>query len=237
MRIVGLISTVMACWLAATSPAWAAASRTHERDGFTLVFSDPADAMDQAVADRMVETFFAVYPRLTERFNPRASRRVTFVVDPNLGGVAGVGGDHVFFNPAYFDAHPEDTDVVVHEAMHVVQAYGDQPVPGWLVEGIADYVRHHYGVNDHVGGWRLPDYASDQDLGQGYRSTGRFLVWLEQHGHPDLVRSLDEQARAGTYTPEVWVALTGEPLEALWAAYSADPDLDPASSVSGQPIG
>lgn len=225
MRTASFLSALIACWLTAASPAWSAESRTYERDGYVLVFTDTADAMDQVVVDRMVETFFAVYSRLVDRFNPDASRQVTFVIEPGLGGIAGAGGDHIFFNPAYFAAHPEDTDVVVHEAMHVVQAYGDQPVPGWLVEGIADYVRHHYGVNDAVGGWRLPDYAADQELAQGYRSAGRFLVWLEQQGHAGVVEALDARARAGAYTPEVWAELTGQSLEALWDEYRAAPTI------------
>jgi hypothetical protein len=223
MRFPACLSALTALALSGVEPAAAADSRTVERGGITLVFQDESDAMDDAVANRMVETFFAVYGRMSARFNPDASRRVTFIVDPALEGIAGADGATVYFNPAYFAEHPQDTDVVVHEAMHVVQDYGQQPVPGWLVEGIADYVRHQYGVNDAVGGWKLREYSPDQGVEGGYRSTGRFLVWLEANGHPGLVETLDRRARAGAYTDAVWSELTGQTLTELWAAYAADP--------------
>ncbi|WP_369076542.1 basic secretory protein-like protein [Hymenobacter nivis] len=51
----------------------------------------------------------------------------------------------------------------------------------------------------------------------------RFLVWLEQHGHPKIVTALDAAARNRIYSPEIWQQQTGQTLDELWAAYAANP--------------
>lgn len=211
--------------LGAAGAAQAAESRVYERGGYTLDFQDAAGTTDQAFADRMVETFFAVYPRLVADFNPEAPRRVTFIMDPTLDGIAGVGGDVAVFGSTYFAEHPADIDVVTHEIMHVVQAYGEWGAPGWLTEGIADYVRHVYGVDNAGGGWALPDFSPDQRMENGYRGAARFLLWLEGHGHAGIVKTLDARLRAGTYVEDDWRAATGRTLPELWAAYAAAPEL------------
>jgi hypothetical protein len=53
--------------------------------------------------------------------------------------------------------------------------------------------------------------------------VARFLVWLDQHGHPKLVNELDAAARTRTYTPEIWKQKTGKTLDELWATYAAQP--------------
>jgi len=225
MKAAFSLITALAASTALAAPASAAESRIVERGGYTLDFRDPPGTTDQAVADRMVETFFAVYPQLVTTFNPDAPTRVTFIMDPDLPAVAGVGGDVVMYHSGHFAAHPHDIDVVTHEVMHVVQAYGDRGAPGWLTEGIADYVRHVYGVDNAAGGWALPDFSPDQSLEDGYRGVGRFLLWLETHGHAGVVRALDSRLRAGTWSDEAWVELTGRTLPTLWADYAASPAL------------
>lgn len=222
-RALTLVAVLTA--LCAAGTAAAAESRVYERGGYTLDFQDAAGTTDQAFADRMVETFFAVYPRLAADFNPDAPRRVTFIMDPDLQGVAGTDGDVVVYSPAWFVSHPGDIDVVTHEIMHVVQAYGANDVPGWLVEGVADYARQVYGVDNAGGGWALPAFSPDQRREDGYRGAARFLVWLEAHGHAGIVKTLDGRMRAGTYSEEDWRAVTGKTLPELWAAYAAAPEL------------
>ena len=48
-----------------------------------------------------------------------------------------------------------------------------------LTEGLADYARYKYGVNNAAAGWSLPNYASGQSYTNAYAVTARFLVWLE----------------------------------------------------------
>jgi len=192
------------------------------KDGYTLVFVSK-DSAFSATKQRMIDTFFAVYPREAKRFNPRTLKKITFVIDPVYDGVAATGNGVATYNPAWLRKHPEDLDVVTHEVMHVVQAYPNGACPGWLTEGIADYVRYAYGVNNVRGEWKLPDYKAGQNYTNSYRVMARFLVWLEQHGHPKIVDALDAAARTRTYTPAVWQRQTGQSLDELWAAYAANP--------------
>jgi len=220
-------TVAIAALFAALLPAGAEAAESQvlERGGYVLDFRDPAGRLDQALANRMAETFFSVYPRLAADFNPDAARTVTFTIDPAYDGVAATWNDAIVYNPAWFDQHPGDIDVVTHELMHVVQAYKGDDTPGWLVEGIADYVRARYGVDNPGAGWTMPEPKPEHQATTGYRVTARFLAWLETHGHAGIVRTLDGQLRDRTWSDASWVALTGQPLDALWAAYVADPAL------------
>ena len=82
--------------------------------------------------------------------------------------------------------------------MHVVQAY-KQWDPAWLREGIADYARAKYGVNNGPAKWTMPDYNPKQNYTDAYRVTARFLVWLEKHVKAGVVVALDQSMRQGKY--------------------------------------
>ncbi|MGO1073154.1 basic secretory protein-like protein [Lysobacter sp. CA199] len=209
----------------AIAPAHAAESRVYTRSGYTVDFRDLDGKTQQVTADRMVERFFEVYPRLAADFNPSAVKTLQFRLDPAYDAVAYADDGKVVYNPGWFVKHPDDIDVVTHEVMHIVQAYGPSGQPGWLVEGIADYVRHVYGGDNQAAGWALPAYATTQKVTDGYRVTARFLAWLELHGHAGIVKSLDARLRAGQYTAAAWRALTGNSVDQLWASYAADPRL------------
>ena len=50
--------------------------------------------------------------------------------------------------------------MITHEGMHVVQQYLQSP--GWITEGIADYARAKFGVNNAARGWTMPEYDAKQ---------------------------------------------------------------------------
>lgn len=193
------------------------------QQGYTLVFVNQDSALAPAIKQRMTDAFFTVYPLEARRFNPHTRRRVVFFVNPAYQGVAATDNGLVDYNPQWLRAHPEDIDVVTHEVMHIVQAYPSDSAPGWLTEGLADYARYVYGVNNQAGHWALPDYKAGQRYTNSYRITARFLVWLQQHGYPKLPDKLDAAARTRTYTPAIWQQQTGKTLDELWTAYSAAP--------------
>jgi hypothetical protein len=105
--------------------------------------------------------------------------------------------------------------------MHLVQSYPHRAGPGWLTEGIADYVRYAYGVDNQGAGWSLPAYTASQHYTNAYRITARFLLWLEKDVKPGVVKTLDNAMRTNTYTDEIWSKQTGKSLDDLWAAYAA----------------
>ncbi|CAF1440549.1 unnamed protein product [Adineta ricciae] len=133
--------------------------------------------------------------------------------------------DRIVICGRYLASHQKDTDLVTHELMHIVQQYpGNQP--GWLVEGIADYVRWKYGVDNAGGNWQLPSFQSRQRYTDSYRVTARFLVWLEQRVNKDIVNQLDRALRQNKYNNgQIWNQITKKSVNQLWDSYSKSPNL------------
>ncbi len=201
----------------------ASTTDTIKKVELTLVFTDNSTGIDATVKQKMIDAFFKVYPQEMARFNANASREVIFAIDTAYKGVAATSGHYVRYNPTWFVKHPEDIDVVTHEVMHIVQAYGRNRVPGWLTEGIADYVRYKYGVNNEAAGWKLTDFKAGQSYTNAYRITARFLVWVEKNKNPETVNKFDAAMRSGKYSDEMWKELTGKTVDELWQEYSANP--------------
>jgi hypothetical protein len=198
---------------------------TFTQKGYTLRWINQDPKLDPALKKRLIQTYFDVYPTLVKTFNPKAAREVTFLIDTAYGGVAEASGIEVRFSAAWLHRYPGDIDVVTHEVMHIVQSYPGDAGPGWLTEGIADYVRHVYGVDNAGGGWSMPAYAPDQHYENAYRITARFLLWLEKQAKPGIVKTLDRAMRTKTYTEEIWRQQTGMTLADLWKKYAQNPTI------------
>ena len=186
---------------------------------YTLVFINKDTAFDMKVKQRMTNAFFTVYPAEAKKYNIKTAKKVTFIIDPAYDGVAATGEGIVRFNPAWFHKHPGDIDVVTHEVMHIVQAYPNDAGPGWITEGIADYVRHKFGVDNEGADWKLPPYAAKQNYDNSYRITARFFTWIEKHYDKNFVQKLDAAMRSKKYTDEFCKNATGKTFAALWSEY------------------
>ena len=197
---------------------------TIRKKGFTLHFTSQDPTFDPALKTRMIKTFFKVYPLLSKEYNKNTNKEVYFEIDTAYDGVAATGAGKVTYSAAYFKKFPGDVDVVTHEVMHIVQNYGRSNGPGWLTEGIADYVRYKFGVDNSGAGWALPEFKSTHSYKNSYRITARFLAWLENH-NKGIVKKLDASLRDHTYTIDIWQKETGKPLDDLWKAYSENPTL------------
>lgn len=235
MKAILIVLLIVALTFKFTQPAWASrlqvtgnetpVADTITREGYNLLVYNLQPGFDTSTRRRLIDAFFQVYPIEVRRFNTKAARQVIFTIDPGYDGVAETSGNRVRISPTWLTAHPEDIDVVTHEAMHIVQNY-THPVPGWLTEGIADYARYTYGINNQNGNWWLPDFRAGQHYTNAYRVTARFLVWLEKNQRTGIIDSLDKAARAGKYTPQIWTKLTGKTVDSLWQDYSQHPQLE-----------
>ncbi|MGV3504688.1 MAG: basic secretory protein-like protein [Adhaeribacter sp.] len=195
---------------------------------YTLVFINRDStflARGRQTQAEMTAAFFKVYPKQARRFNKKTTRRVTFIVDPDYEGVAAASGGIIRYSPHWMLKNPGDIDVVTHEVFHLVQSYPHRAGPGWLVEGITDYVRYRYGLNHAAANWALPDFQPKHHYTNSYRITGRFLAWLEKHENKKIVDKLDAALRSKNYSAQTWVQLTGKTLDELWQAYSRNPVL------------
>jgi hypothetical protein len=190
------------------------------KKGYTLTFESNYGDLDSKLKARLIETFFKVYPRLASHYNENTTRHVKFRVDTAYKGVAAASGGQVVFSSVWMQKHPEDIDVVTHEVMHLVQNCGNTNGPGWLTEGIADYARYKFGVDNAAANWALGKYKQGQNYTNSYRITAGFLNWLEVYKHAGIVLKLDQEMRAHTYAADIWKKLTGKTVDELWTEYA-----------------
>lgn len=195
------------------------------KNGFTLIFINKDASFDKEVQQRMIDAFFTVYPKEVKTYNKKSTKKVHMIIDPEYDGVAATSDGIVRVNPEWMRKHPADIDVVTHEVMHIVQDYPGGAGPGWITEGIADYVRYKLGVDNEGGGWKLPEYSARQNYDNAYRVTARFFVWIEKNYNKNLVKDLDKAMRSKTYTNGFWKKKTGKTVDELWVAYAANPGL------------
>ncbi|APS37745.1 basic secretory protein-like protein [Salegentibacter sp. T436] len=190
----------------------------------TLMFTNDSPFLDSEVKNGLVKTFFKVYPKMVKDFNPEAKDTIYVKIDTSYTGVAFANNGKITISSQWLEKKPNDLDVITHEAMHIVQSYPHQAGPGWLTEGIADYVRYKYGVNNEGAEWFLPEYSPDQSYKNSYRITARFLAWISNNYNQNLVVTLDRNMRENTYSEVLWKELTGATLDELWEAYAENPD-------------
>jgi hypothetical protein len=115
---------------------------------------------------------------------------------------------------SWFKRHPDDVGAMVHETVHVVQAYrygrGGNRNPGWLVEGIADYVRFFKYEPGKAGPVR-----ADKHYDGSYRVTATFLNYVSEKYDKELVRKLNAAMRQGKYSDDLFKDATGKTLQEL----------------------
>lgn len=203
---------------------------------YTLLFYVQSPNFDSTVKRRMIETFFTVYPKQVAHYNPRAPKTVVFLVDPTYQGVAAALGNMVRYSPEWFAKNPEDIDVVTHEVMHVVQGYNYATVPFWVTEGIADYARAVFGVNNEKAKWELLKPVAQSYYQEGYKITARFFFWLEEQYKLEFVKELNAVSSAKAYTNSFWQEKFGKTVDELWEEYRAVNDLEPQPATVPQQI-
>ena len=173
------------------------------------------------------------YPRLasqlgSEGFSPRAELLFRFRGD--MGGTpASASGGSINLNVVWFrrELGREALGAVVHEMAHIVQDYGragagsprPQPVPGWVVEGIADYVRWFLYEPQSRGAEITKGNVDRAKYDGSYRISANFLDWATRRYDRDLVRKLNAAAREGRYSDALWSGWTGKSVQALGGAW------------------
>ncbi|MBX7208331.1 MAG: basic secretory family protein [Verrucomicrobiaceae bacterium] len=146
-----------------------------------------------------------------------APKEVTLYFDPTMAGVAHAAGGKITIAAKYVRAHPDDFGMIVHELTHVVQSHPGGG-PGWLVEGIADYIRI---VKYEPAAPRPkldPAKASYKDA---YKTTAMFLEWVEKQGHAELVAKLNAALRRGECSDVLWGQITGKSVDEQWKAFAS----------------
>lgn len=146
---------------------------------------------------------------MSDGFKPLTVIRMTLKSDYN--GVAAAGGGRITGSVKYFKSNPNDIGAMVHETAHCVQMYRGRGNPGWLVEGVADYVRF-FRYEPARPKPLTPERAK---FDGSYRTTAAFLAFVTEKYDPQIVRKLNTLMREGKYKAEAWKEFTGLTVEEL----------------------
>lgn len=162
--------------------------------------------------------------KLTEEWYPKIQKilgatnknpRVTLSFE-RYDGIAGTAGNHIAFNVGWIEKHPDDFGMVIHELVHVVQAYPKYD-PSWLIEGFADYIRYFIFEPERKAVKVDPKRANYKN---GYGDAAALVNYVEQK-HPGFVKKAHKVMRLGTYKDEMWLEWTGKTVEDNWKEFLA----------------
>lgn len=160
------------------------------------------------------------YPRLTELLSTtgwKSPKKLNFVFREKQDAPAYCTGREISYSIAWVRAHPDDLGMVVHELTHVVQNYPSNKVDtGWLVEGIADYVRWWRYEPESPRSRINFEKASYKDA---YRTTAAWLAYVSQKYDRRLVPMLDAALRKGDDPMPIFTSQTGKSADDLWLEF------------------
>ena len=164
--------------------------------------------------------------------------KITFSKGKEGDAVAATAGARIYCQSDWFrgNLEGEARGAVVHEMVHVVQQYdlgskrnrNAAPTPGWLEEGIADYIRWYlYEPQSHgceIEASDLPHVRYDDQ----YRVSANFLDWVIGRYDKDLIAKLNAALRDGIYSEKLWKQYTGHDIEALNSEWKQSLEKKPA---------
>jgi hypothetical protein len=128
-------------------------------------------------------------------------------------GVAQTTGATIEASTRFFAKHPDDVGAILHELVHVIQAYPPGS-PGWLVEGIADYVRYYHYEPAKGAAFRA---RPGQSYRRGYNPAAALLASAQAGKPKAIVAELNRRGHAGRLTEEAFKEVTGETPDEAWS--------------------
>jgi len=180
------------------------------------------------------------YPRIVQLlpgqgYQPPRRVRFRFLPDADMRGIpAYAAGSVISLNREWFrgELQGEARGCVVHELVHVVQQYPARgrrlrdgaAVPGWLVEGIPDYIRWFLYEPETGGATLSAERRKVARHDASYRVSADFLDWVirSQPADARILEQLNAAAREGRYSPELWQKLTGRTEQQLADAWRSE---------------
>jgi hypothetical protein len=219
----------------AVTPATNSFSAGDGKYRFTIDTGAATDLSDWAGKELapVVKEWYPKIVKLLPSDGYEAPTNVTIRFREGMGGTpASAGGRQINCNIEWFrkNLKGEARGSVVHEMVHVVQNYGRvrrtdtnaTRMPGWLVEGIPDYIRWFLYEPQSKGAEITKRNFEKAKYDASYRVTGNFLNWVTLKHDKDLVRKLNAAAREGKYSPALWKEYTGKTVEELGAAWKKE---------------
>ncbi|PWU08451.1 MAG: hypothetical protein C5B50_29665 [Verrucomicrobia bacterium] len=202
-------------------------------DGYCEISIDSSQApnLKEWVETKLGPALAAWYPKITAMLASEgyeAPKRFTVTLAPGRG-VAATGGTRVTANSNWLERElkREAVGAIIHEEVHVVQQYRGgrrnpdfKRPPGWLVEGIPDYIRWFlYEPQSHGADvvWLKGRRNTELKYDARYRVTANFLDYVVNHYDPkkELITKVNAACRQGKYTDDLWQDITGKKLQEL----------------------
>jgi len=177
-------------------------------------FNDAPELKDWAI--KAGNYALKVYPDIikalaSEGYTPTREFRITVKSVPK-GPPAYASGGGITCNADYVKGHLDDMGMVAHELSHVIQRYRGRN-PGWLVEGVADYVRY-YVIEPGAKNARFNVERSKYN--GAYQATAGFLNYVEKKNGPGIVARLNREMREGKFKEANFAEIIGGDPEVLW---------------------
>lgn len=199
---------------------------THSADGKCEITIDTRRARDLKdwARTKLAPALAEWYPKIVTLLPSEgytAPNQVQIIIRP--GGqseVAGTTGTNITANANWMrnQINGQAIGSIVHEFVHVVQRYRNVQAPGWLTEGIADYIRWYlYEPQSHG-----TDIKTERAIGRArynasYRVTANFLDYVSQKYDKNIVTKINADIRQGKYSDELWKTYTGKSVTELAA--------------------
>jgi hypothetical protein len=212
---------------AAAAPAPKILSTTLEFGGKYTCVLDTTEAPELTAwaNNKLAPIIKEWYPKIVEMLPSegyQAPTKFSVTFTPKYSGVAATSGTRIVGNPTWFARG--DEGAIVHEMVHVVQQYGrarrtnpnaERP-PGWLVEGIPDYIRWYKYEPQTKGAEMRRSQLVKARFDGSYRISANFLNFVTtKYQKPDLFVTLNAALRQGKYQTDMWKALTGKTVDEL----------------------
>jgi hypothetical protein len=176
---------------------------------------DVSDAPEmKAWAENAARVCERAYPMINHELRSDGYKPPSWIslkMKKNYRGVAATSGGTITGSVDFFKKHPDDIGAMVHETVHVVQHYRGRGNPGWLVEGVSDYIRFFKFEPGKIG----PMRRRDVHYNGSYRTTAAFLKYLTDTYDKEIVLKLNRAMRAGEYREEIFQELTGKKVQEL----------------------
>jgi hypothetical protein len=170
-------------------------------------------------AKKLVEAWFPTVCALLATEDFKAPKEIKLVIKKEISAPAWASGGTITINGKWITDHPDDLGMVIHELTHVIQQYPRSEFKaGWLVEGIADYVRWWRYEPEAVRPKIDPEKSKYTDA---YRTTAYFLAWVSRKYDMRLVPALDRALRKAEDPMPVFTKMTGKDAAALWTEFVA----------------
>ena len=157
---------------------------------------------------------------------------VTLEFRDDMGGIPAYAlGSKLSMNAPWFrtQLQGEARGCVIHEMVHVVQNYwraattNPHPsnTPGWITEGIPDYVRWFVYEPQSKGAEITKGNFGNAKYDGSYRISANFLNWVVETHDKEFISKLNAAAREGKYSEKIWKDHTGKSVEELGAEWKA----------------